>query len=143
MTRTRLSSAFVAGACAAGLLAAGCTTPSAETTSAAPDPRQGEAVRNICFQNQIRGWRKLDSRAVIVEVGVRDEYKLELVGTCQPDDAFLNIGLVSRGGGSCLTVGDRLVTDARYGDGSCSISRIYKWNKDAGKAPAAEPKPAG
>ena len=41
------------------------------------------------------------------------------------------IGLVSRGGGSCLSTGDKLVTDARYNDGSCSIRRIYKWNKDA------------
>ena len=143
MTRNRLSYAAVAGACAAGLLAAGCATPSSETASAMPDPRQGEEVRNICFQSQIRGWQRLDNRSVIVEVGVRDEYKLELVGTCQPDDAFINIGLISRGGGSCLNPGDRLITDARYGDGSCSISRIYKWNKDAGKTPATDTPPAG
>jgi hypothetical protein len=138
VTRTRLSLAF-----AASVLAAGCATPTADTAPATPDPRQGEEVRNICFQSQIRGWQRLDNRSVIVEVGVRDEYRLELVGTCQPDDAFLNIGLVSRGGGSCLTPGDRLITDARYVDGFCSISKIYKWNKDAGKAPESGSKSPG
>ena len=44
------------------------------------------------------------------------------------------VGLVSRGGSSCLSTGDKLVTDARYNDGSCSIRRIYKWNKDAVQA---------
>lgn len=129
---------------AAGVLAmlGACASPAADTAVAAaeakPDPRQGEEVRNICFTQQIRNWRANDRRSVIVEVGVRDEYLVELVGTCQPDDAFTSIGLVSRvGGGSCLETGDKLVTDARY-DGSCSIRKIYKWNKDAAK-PAGAP----
>lgn len=129
---------FFSAAMAAILLAA-CASPPAQTADARPDPRQGEEVNNICFTQQIRNWRENDRRSIIVEVGVRDEYKLELIGTCQPQDAFLSVGLVGRvGGGSCLERGDRLVTDARYNDGSCSIQRIYKWNKDAGKeTPAA------
>jgi len=132
---------FIIAACAAALFA-GCTTPAAQTPeqraeAAKPDPRQGEEVRNICFTQQIRGWRALDRRSVIVESGVKDEYKLDLVGACQPDNAFTSIGLISRvGGGSCLESGDRLVTDERYGMGACSIRKIYKWNKDAGKAAA-------
>jgi len=130
---------FIAAAAAAILLSACASPPPAETADAKPDPRQGEEVNNICFTQQIRNWRENDRRSIIVEVGVRDEYKLELMGTCQPQDAFMSVGLVSRvGGGSCLTRGDKLVTDARYNDGSCSIRRIYKWNKDAGKeTPAA------
>ena len=124
-------------AAAAAIMLAGCSTSPTETADAKPDPRQGEEVRNICFTQQIRNWRKNDNRSVIVEVGNREEYKLDLMGTCQPDDAFMSIGLVSRvGGGSCLTPGDQLVTDARYVGGSCSIRNIYKWNKDAGQAAA-------
>jgi Family of unknown function (DUF6491) len=128
-------------ACTAILLAA-CTTPPAKTAAelaeaAKPDPRQGEEVRNICFTQQIRGWRALDRKSVIVESGVHDEYKLALVGSCRPDDAFTSIGLISRvGGGSCLESGDKLVTDERYSMGSCMIGNIYKWNKDADKVPA-------
>lgn len=133
-----ISMKTILAACASTLLVA-CSTAPMETADAKPDPRQGEQVRNICFQQQIRNWRKLDNRSVIVEVGVRDEYKLELMGTCQPDDAFLNIGLVSRGGSSCLNEGDKLITDARYNDGSCSIRRIYKWNEDATTAQSPAP----
>lgn len=121
---------FLFAATAAALLA-GCATPPVDTADAKPDPRQGEEVNNICFAQQIRNWRENDNRSVIVEARLNDEYKLELVGTCNPRDAFLNIGLVSRGGSSCLSTGDKLVTDSRYSDGSCSIRRIYKWNKDA------------
>jgi Family of unknown function (DUF6491) len=121
---------YLVAATMAALLAA-CATPPTEVADAKPDPRQGEQVNNICFAQQIRNWRELDNRSVIVEANVRDEYKLDLIGTCNPRDAFLSIGLVSRGGSSCLSTGDKLITDARYNDGSCSISRIYKWNKDA------------
>jgi hypothetical protein len=135
---------LILAACAA-ILVAGCTTPPALTAAqvaekAKPDPRQGEEVRNICFTQQIRSWRALDRRSVIVESGGRNEYKLDLVGGCQPDDAFMSIGLISRvGGGSCLESGDKLVTDERFNSGACMIRKIYKWNKDAAKpeAPAA------
>jgi hypothetical protein len=124
-------------AAAVAVMLAACASPPAEVAEAEPDPRQGEEVNNICFTQQIRNWRELDNRSVIVEANVRDEYKLDLIGTCQPRDAFLNIGLISRGGSSCLSRGDTLVTDSRFNEGSCSIRRIYKWNKDAGQAEAA------
>jgi len=127
MIKNRKSSLAALAAIGASLLLAGCQTPSdVAEADAKPDPRQGAEVRNICFQSQIRGWRELDNKSVIVEVGVRDEYKLDLIGACRPEDAFTEIGLVSRGGGSCLSTGDRLVTDERFGDGSCSIRRIYE-----------------
>lgn len=127
--------AILAACAATAFAAAACSSTPTQTADSKPDPRQGEQVKSICFQSQIRNWRANDRHSVIVERGMKDEYKLELAGTCQPQDAFLSIGLVSRMGGSCLSPGDQLVTDARY-DGPCSVSRIYKWNKDA-TAPAA------
>jgi hypothetical protein len=127
-------------ACAALMIAACSTAANTEVADAKPDPRQGAEVKQVCFSQQIRNWRtvKEDRRAVIVEKGLKDEYKLQLIGACQPQDAFLNIGLVSRiGGGSCLSQGDKLVTDARYNSGDCLISRIYEWHKDAPGAPAS------
>jgi hypothetical protein len=121
----------ILAACAAGFLAA-CTTPATETAEAKPDPRQGKEVSQVCFNSQIRNWRENedDRKSVIIEKDHRQEYKLDLIGACQPDDAFLNIGLTSRvGGGTCLSTGDKLVTDSRF-DGSCSIRRIYEWHKD-------------
>jgi hypothetical protein len=114
-------------------LAVACQSKPVDTAEAKPDPRQGEEVRQICFSSQIRNWKEHDRSSVIVEKGVRDEYKLDLIGTCRPDDAFMTIGLVTRGGGSCLSWGDTLVTDERYAGGPCSIRKIYKWNEDAAK----------
>ena len=123
--------AFIAST-AAVLLATACQSggPGTETADAEPDIRQGEEVSQICFSSQIRNWRENDRKSVIVEKGVNEEYKLELVGACDPQSAFLSIGIVSRGGMSCLSRGDTLVTDDSFG-GSCSIRRIYKWNEDA------------
>ena len=130
-------------ACLAALLAAACQSPDTTHEKVAakkPDPRQGKEVSQVCFSQQIRNWRENDSRSVIIEKGFKQEYKLDLIGTCQPSDAFTSIGLISRfGGGSCLSNGDRLVTDARFGDGPCTIQRIYEWHKDANKTPAAPP----
>lgn len=127
---------IVLAACIA-VVTASCTTPDTSTVEAKPDPRQGKEVREICFSDQIRNWRANDNRSVIVEKGFKQEYKLELIGTCQPQDAFTSIGFISRvGGGLCLSTGDRLVTDARYNDGTCTIRRIYEWHKDADKPTA-------
>lgn len=141
MTSSRMTHfpKIISAGCAALAIAACSTAANTQAKAdAKPDPRQGAEVKQVCFSQQIRNWRtvKEDRRAVIVEKGTKDEYKLDLIGTCQPQDAFLNIGLVSRvGGGSCLSTGDKLVTDARYNDGDCLISRIYEWHKDAPGAP--------
>lgn len=127
LIRSVLAAAFAAAL-------AGCTSAPAETAAAEakPDPRQGEEVRQVCFTQTIRNWRELDRESILIERGVREVYKLDLIGTCEPDDAFLNIGLVQRGGGSCLSKGDRVVTDSRF-DGVCHIRGIYRWNEDAAK----------
>jgi hypothetical protein len=121
----------ILAACTAGFLASACTTPATETADAKPDARQGKQVERICFNQQIRHWRENGNKSVILEKNDREEFKVDLIGACQVDDAFLNIGLISRiGGGTCLEEGDQLVTDSRFG-GSCSIHRIYEWHKDA------------
>ena len=126
---------------AAALLATACQsaeTAHDKTAAKKPDLRQGQEVSQVCFNQQIRNWRENDNRSVIIEKGFKQEYKLDLVGACEPNDAFTSIGLISRfGGGSCLSNGDRLVTDARFGGGPCTIQRIYEWHKDANKTPAA------
>lgn len=128
-----MKSYILAGA--AVLMAAACQSSAgtdSEMADAEPDIRQGEEVSQICFNSQIRNWRELDRKSVIVEKNFNEEYKLDLIGTCDPTQAFTTVGLVTRGASSCLSRGDRLVTDEQFG-GSCSIRRIYKWNKDAGE----------
>lgn len=110
-------------AAGAALLAAACATPPVQTAEAAPDPRQREEVRNICFQSQVKSWRKHDDRSVIIEVGRKGEYKLDLIGTCIPDDAKVAISIGS--GSPCIESG---VTPVM---GSCVVRKIYKWDARA------------
>jgi hypothetical protein len=124
-------SIFILSLGLAGLAA--CETSDTDKPPVPADPRQGAEVSRICFTSQIRSWSSLDSRSIIVEASRDKSYRLELIGACRPDDAFLSIGLISRGGGSCLTRGDSLVTDTRYTGGPCSITRLYEWTPDAGK----------
>jgi hypothetical protein len=141
MTKSINKLKYILAACSSGLLISACSTPAAttETADAKPDPRQGKEVSQVCFNQQIRNWRENDRKSVIIEKGLKEEYKLELIGTCQPDQAFTTIGLISRvGGGTCLSDGDRLITDARFNDGPCSIRRIYEWHKDAGQEKTAQ-----
>lgn len=125
-------------AVAAALMAAACQTQAEiDAAKAEPDVRQGKEVSQICFSQQIRNWKANDRNSIIVEKNRNQEYKLDLVGSCNPDDAFTTIGLVSRiGGGSCLSSGDRLVTDSRFDAGPCSILRIYEWLPETPVEPA-------
>jgi len=122
---------FLFAACTAALLLGACQTKAGDGAEAKVDARQGKEVSSVCFSQQIRNWKALDHTSIIVVKNRDEEFKLDLVGACQPEDAFTTIGLVSRvGGGSCLESGDQLVTDSRFNSGSCSIHRIYEWHAD-------------
>jgi hypothetical protein len=116
----------------AALLAAACATPPVETAAARPDPRQGEEVNRVCFKSQVKSWSKNDNRSVIISIAgantsmaKREDYKLELAGPCQPEDAFIDIGLRSTPGGGCI---EPRVTEVL---GSCVVKKIYKWDEAA------------
>jgi Family of unknown function (DUF6491) len=128
----------LAMACSAALVAACGTTPTETAEAPAePDVRQGKEVSSICFLSQVRNWRPLDRDSLIIEKTRRQEYRVVVDGTCDPRDAFMSIGLSSRAsGGSCLTRGDKLITDARPNFGPCFVRSMYEWNEDAAK-PAA------
>lgn len=121
--------------------AIGCATASADKTAARKaDPRQGEEVNQICFTRNINGWQALGSRSLLLNKGVNDWYKLDLIGTCRPDWAFNAIALRTTGGSSCLSKFDAIKTfDDPVSMGSCQIQHIYKWNKDAGGDKATDP----
>ena len=97
------------------------------------DPRQGEEVNQICFNRNMDGWSPLEgnNKAILVTDRRRDEYKLDLIGTCDPQWAMMRIATISRGNSSCLSRGDKIVTDADMNmQDSCTIRRIYKWHPD-------------
>jgi Family of unknown function (DUF6491) len=128
-------------ACTAAILLGACQTKADDGAEAKIDARQGKEVSSVCFSQQIRNWKALDRNSIIIVKNRDEEFKLDLVGACRPEDAFTSIGLVSRvGGGSCLGSGDQLVTDSRFNSGPCSIRRIYEWHAD--QKPADDAKAA-
>lgn len=94
--------------------------------------KQGQRVDRLCFTRSINGWRELGKKAVLIEKGVNDWYKLDLLGTCQPEWAFNAIALKTRpAGSSCLSRGDEIATFDQPIDGDCVITAIYEWDEDA------------
>jgi hypothetical protein len=87
---------------------------------------QGEQVSSICFNRNINDWHELSPGSVILRANRSDYYRVDLVGVCQPDQAFSTIQIQSRSG-LCLEQGDRIGFDNDLSSGSCSVSRIYRW----------------
>lgn len=109
-----------------------------ETNSEAPDPRIGEEVRSICFQSSINGWRALkgEDDVVLLNRGVNDWYRVELLGVCRWTDfrSALAIGIESRPAGGCVTRGDVIIVEDGPGfNRRCTITKIYEWDDDAGE----------
>ena len=107
-----------------------------------PDPRIGEKVDRICFQQSINGWREADGhrRAVLLERGVNNWYFVKLSGACHARDFRFaqTIGIESRPAGGCLRRGDVILVRGG-GDfvNRCHIRGIYQWDEDA-EAPEDE-----
>jgi hypothetical protein len=127
---------------AALLLGACATAPEEEQAAAPEDPRLGPRVQQVCFINSIRSWSSLpgERNALIVRMANRKEYRLTLAGACDPNWAMLEIAIVGRGGSSCFSAGDRVITDARApGASTCTIVRINEWYPEYEEAaPAAK-----
>lgn len=97
------------------------------------DPRQGEAVNQVCFNRSMDSWSTIkgDNKALVVYDRHKKQYKLDLIGTCDPQFAMLRIATVSRTGSSCLSKGDKVITDADTDiHDSCTIMGIYKWHPE-------------
>jgi hypothetical protein len=97
-----------------------------------PNSRQGDEVKQICFASSINGWKEFkgERHSVILTKGVRDEYKLELSGTCDISKGMNSIATRTRGS-SCLSRGDEIiVSDGFSGTERCFIKKIYNWKAE-------------
>ena len=133
------------------LMASGCASTASDEdekpkglAAYADDARLGEQVKKICFTSSIDNFRSPERETVIVERGVRDEYILEVTGSCPNLRYAQRLALDTSL--SCLTKFDNLyVYDSAFGTIStpgsvdrCPIKSIHKWNEDALKDTEAE-----
>lgn len=89
-------------ACASALVIGGCSSAPVETAEAKPDLRQRVDVSSICFQSEIKDWRGNDHRALIVHMKSNGEFKLQLIGACNPRGNQLSLAFTNPDGGACL-----------------------------------------
>ncbi len=129
----KLATAFAAGLSAALISVTGFAQ---EPEGAGADPRIGKEVRNICFGQNINGWKgvKGEDDVVLLKRSVSDWYRVELAGACDYRvlrSAFA-IGIDSRPAGGCVSRGDVIiVSDSPGFDRRCVITKMYEWNEDA------------
>lgn len=100
------------------------------------DPRVGDSVSQVCFNSGISGWSEVDNdrNALLVHFGVNRIYKVQLIGMCEADWAMSRIAVISRTNSSCMSRGDKVLTDAQnHATSSCSITKIYEWHDIAEK----------
>jgi len=101
------------------------------------DVRLGPAVDKICFKRNIDGFRNATKDTVVLDAGVRDEYIVEVHGSCFNLRNAQAIQLDSNL--SCLSKFDNLIVyDSAFGTRTspnsverCSIKSIYKWDEKA------------
>ncbi|HLT64014.1 MAG TPA: DUF6491 family protein, partial [Pseudohongiella sp.] len=87
---------------------------------------QGERVNSLCFSRSINSWHELSPSSVILRVNRNDYYRVDLIGTCRPENAFSTISIQSRNG-MCLAAGDTISFDNDFAADSCSVTNIYHW----------------
>ncbi|TRX53955.1 DUF6491 family protein [Thalassomonas sp. M1454] len=123
------------------LLLSACATNTADQAPQKPDPRQGEEVTQICFNRTMDSWSPIEgeNKALVVFDRRKEQYKLDLIGTCDPDFAMLRIATISRGASNCLSKGDKVITDADMDrHDNCTIMGIYKWHPEKAEKPAED-----
>jgi len=130
----------------------GCTTTQTEETenirgiaAFKDDARLGEQVSRICFASRIDGFRTVSKDTVIVESGLRDEFMIETLGSCQNLRHAQGLGLDA--GLSCLSDFDKIIVfDSAFGTQTtpfsqerCAIKSIHRWNEDVDPASGLRP----
>lgn len=130
------------------LAAAGFSAAAAGGKGDAPDKRQGEEADQICFARTISSFRTIDKvdDAVLLERGVNDWYKVDLIGACDHRRLRFaqSVAIDQRPAGGCVSRGDQLIfSDSVFGEFTfqnstrCVIGKIYRWDEKADDAEEA------
>lgn len=116
----------------AAFLLAGLSAPAAivqaQPQAQAQAPAKAEPAKRQCFWNRdVNSFSAQGEDAVTVRVGVRDYYRLDLVGTCPDVDWNVQIALVSRGGGYiCAGADAEIISQSPSGTHRCMVRSVRK-----------------
>ncbi|MFN3511839.1 MAG: DUF6491 family protein [Phenylobacterium sp.] len=125
-------------------LAAGAVLSTAGAAAAqAADPQPAAKADRQCFWTRnVSGYTPVDDQTVNVRVGVRDVYRMELMGICPDVDWSHQIGLVSRGGSHiCTGLDATIVVNGPLGPQRCPVKSIRKLTPEEAAALSPKQKP--
>lgn len=99
----------------------------AGSAAAAEPAKQTRPARSCFFTSQVSNFSAIDDRTVIVRVGVKDRYRLELFSPCYDIEWNNEIGITSRGSSSiCNGAGAEIISPGALGPQTCRINRVVK-----------------
>jgi hypothetical protein len=113
---------------------------SALVASCAPNrPGQAQSAPSSgrkCFTaSQVNGFHALDRDTVLVTVGARTTYQLEILGTCPDIDWSNRIGIRARGGSwICEGLDAELLVPGPSGMQRCPVLGVTQLSPEAAKA---------
>lgn len=96
--------------------------------SAGAAPSDPKPARSCFFADQVNGWRQAGDQAVLVNVGAKQVYRLDLFSSCHDLDNNLTIGLETRGGGSSICDGldATIIVRSPIGPMRCPVTKVTK-----------------
>ena len=90
------------------------------------------APKRTCFWVQnVNGWSAADDHTVYLRTGVKDVYRLDLMGACQDITWNQDIGLISHGSSSiCSPLDATIVSKGPLGPQRCPVRAVTKLTPD-------------
>jgi hypothetical protein len=96
-----------------------------------------------CFRaDNVSGFRAVDDKTVYLSVGVRQVYRIDLMGSCPDVDWSEQIGIVSRGSSwICTGLDAEIVAPSAIGPRRCPVQTLRKLTPEevAALPPKAKP----
>lgn len=131
-----------AAAATAILLTTACANPPGGSEPGATTAKVASPKRHCFFTNSVNSFTAVDEETVNVRVGVKDIYRLDLMGRCPDIDWNQSIALVSRGGSSiCSGLDATIITKGPIGPQRCPVRMVTKLTPEevAALKPKAKP----
>ncbi len=105
----------------------------------AADAAKPKPQRSCFWSRDVSSWSAADERTVYIRVGVKDIYRLDLLGTCPDIDWNWKMGLSSHGSSSiCSPLDADIVSRGPLGPQRCPVKTITKLTPE--QAAALPPK---
>src|SRR5688572_16885261 len=97
------------------------------TTTAPALAKSPKAERNCFWTNSVSSFSAVDDKTVNIRVGVKDYYRLDLMGGCPDIDWNTAIALESRGSSYiCTGLDATVISPSPIGPRRCPVQSIHK-----------------